>query len=351
MNTKGSSLSTSRESWMRARALCVALSILVTTSALARDAFVQALEPCIESLANSSAGDEPGQNRYHVVLGQSWMVSLFAVAEKDGGNLGSDMCGEIGSGWDLNGPYQWPTGLGELQQAVHLDMITAVWLDHIIRSARAVHNTSAPISRISITRLPEINMHLVRVAFAAAEAQAEAPDSIDMNQYGEVIARDTRVPDQFARIDAEPPQKVQAEAVLPATRAPLDALKLLLSATKAKPTAQILRLTLTNFDAGLVYRNRGDSNIRQTRFDYIDGEPINLADASFEFPPAFEACAMGLKQVQTAVANVVQKKRYQDTKVRLQYLLLECSKEKPKPHWSLVAQEPFEYFDLPGQIE
>jgi hypothetical protein len=330
--------------------LCAALSAL-PVPALARDAFVKALLPCLESLSTSSTDDDPALARYHVVLGQSWLASLFAVAEKDGGNLGSDMCGEIGSGWDLNGPYAWPSSLGEPMQKVDLEMITPVWLDHIIESARAKQNTRAPISRISITRLPEPNTHLVRVAFAAAEAQAEAPESIDLNQHGEVIARDTRVPDQFARIDAEPPQKVQAEAVLPATRAPLDALKLLLSATKAKPTAQILRLTLTNFDAGLVYRNPGASDTRQTRFDYIDGEPINLADASFEFPPAFKACAMSLQQIQTAVHKVVQQKRYQSSAARLQYLLLECSQDKPKPHWSLVAQEPFEYFDLPGQIE
>jgi hypothetical protein len=252
--------------------LCTALIFAPFATAVARHAFVQALEPCLESLSTSSAEDDPALARYHVVLGPSWMVSLFAVAEKDGGHLGSDICGEIGSGWDLNGPYAWPSSLGEPMQKVDLEMITPVWLDHIVRSARAEQHTTAPISRISITRLPEPNTHLVRVAFADAEAQVEAPESIDLNQNGEVIARDTRVPDQFARIDSEPPQKVQAEAVLPATRAPLDALKLLLSATKATPEAQILRLTLTNFDA-------------------------------------------------------------------------------PKPHWSLVAQEPFEYFDLPGQIE
>jgi hypothetical protein len=333
-----------------ATALCIALSAL-PVPALAREMFVQALEPCMESLSTSSTDDAPNQARYHVVLGQSWMVSLFAVAEKDGGNLGSDMCGELGSGWDLNGPYQWPASLGEPMQAVHLDMITPVWLDHIIQSARAAQKTQAPISRISITRLPEPNAHLVRVKFAAAEAQAEAAESVDLNQNGDVIARDSRVPEQFARIDSEPAKNMQAEAVLPATRAPLDALKLLLSATKAKSNAQILRLTLTNFDAGLVYRNPGESEIRQTRFDYIDGEPINLADASFEFPAAFQACAMSLQQVQTAVNKVAQQKRYQSSEARLQYLLLECSKDKPKPHWSLVAQEPFEYFDLPGQIE
>jgi hypothetical protein len=329
-------------------ALCIALSAMAP--ALARDKFVQALEPCLEQLATLSADTDADQARYHVVLGQSWMVSLFAVAEKDGGNLGSDMCGELGSAWDLDGPYEWPSSLGTSKQALNLDMIKPDWLDQIIQRARAEHNTGAPISRISITRLPEQAEHLVRVAFTPAEAEAEAPESIDLNQSGEVIARDPRVPDQFARIDA-PAKKVQAEAELPATRAPLDALKLLLSGTKAEPNAKILRLTLTNFDAGLVYRNPGASDTRQTRFDYIDGERINLVDASFEFPSAFKACAMSLPQIQTALKNVVQQKRYQSTEARLQYLLLECSQQNPKPHWSLVAQEPFEYFDLPGQIE
>jgi|GEM_PF-2206633 len=317
----------------------------------AEDPFVDALEPCLELFKG-----EPTDSRYQVVLGQGWTSALFAVAKEDGGNLGSDMCGELGdSDWDTGGPYLWPAGLGEMTErnAVNLEAITPIWLDHIIASARAVNQSREPIRRITVTHLPETAAVLVRVQFAAAKAQAEAPDSVELNQFGVVIARDVRVPDQLARAPAESnaTPAVIAEMMSAPTIDPQNALALLLSKTQAEPDAQIIRLTLSSFSAGLVYRNSPDAPIRQTEFNFLDAQASGLADAPFEFPAAFKACNLRLQQVKNAVAKVVLQKRYKSAATRLQHLLLECSVDKPKPHWSLVALEPFEYFDLPGQIE
>ena len=111
----------------------------------------------------------------------------------------------------------------------------------------------------------------------------------------------------------------------------------------------MVRLTLSSFAAGLVYRD-ASSVIRQTEFNYIDAQADQVTDASFEFPSAFKTCTMTLTQVKNAVAKVALQKRYQAIAKRLQHLILECSEAKPKPHWSLVALEPFEYFDLPAEF-
>jgi hypothetical protein len=318
--------------------------------AAASDPFVRRLVPCLEFFKGEAL--DP---RYQVVLGQGWTVSLFEVAKEDGGNLGSDLCGDLdASDWDTNGAYLWPERLGEMGEgdAVNLNMITPLWLGLIIDGARAVEKTRAPIQRITITGLPEPGAVLVRVQFAALEAQAEAPASVDLNQQGEVLARETRVPDQLARAPIEVEARAQpAESVSAPTIDPQNALALLLGATKAEPSAQIIRLTLSSFSAGLVYRNGPNAPIRQTEFNFIDAQASGLSDAEFEFPSAFKACNMRLQQVKNALAKVILQKRYQSTATRLQHLLLECSDDKPKPHWSLVALEPFEYFDLPGQIE
>ena len=336
--------------------LAFVFSFSVPLHATAHDPFVSAIEPCIEVFK-----EQADDLRFQIVLGQGWTSALFYVegANANGnGNLGSDMCGDLGaSDWDMNGPYLWPEGLGELSEAdaVNVSMITPDWLDRMINSARAVHKTPGPIQRITITELPEKDAILVRVQFAAVEAQAEAPPSVDFNQQGDVMQRDVRVPDQLARAPeasgSEAPSAVVAESVSAPTIDPQNALALLLSKTQAEPDAQIIRLTLNSFSAGLVYRNGASAPIRQTEFNFIDAQASGLADAPFEFPAAFKACNMRLEQVKKAVAKVALQKRYQAISARLQHLLLECSDDKPKPHWSLVALEPFEYFDLPGQID
>jgi hypothetical protein len=318
--------------------------------AAASDPFVKNLEPCLELLTGEAL--EP---RYQVVLGQGWTVSLFEVAKEHGGNLGSDMCGDLAaSNWDNDGPYLWPEDLGNMGEGnvVNLEMITPRWIELIIDRARAVDKIQALIERITVTGLPEPGAALVRVRFATAEAQAEMPASVDLNQQGEVLTREKRVPDQLERAPAkvEVPAP-QAEAIAAPTIDPQNALAMLIGATKAEPDAQIIRVTLSSFSAGLVYRNGANAPIRQTEFNYVDAQASALSDAEFEFPSTFKACDIRLQQVKNAVAKVVLQKRYQSTAKRLQHLLLECSDDKPKPHWSLFAMEPFEYFDLPGQIE
>jgi len=41
--------------------------------------------------------------------------------------------------------------------------------------------------------------------------------------------------------------------------------------TQAAANAIIVRVTLTNFDAVLVYRNTPNDAVRHTRFDFTDG--------------------------------------------------------------------------------
>jgi hypothetical protein len=332
-----------------AQFLCVILTAVLgalPTHALARDPFITGLEGCLELLQSDSA--EP---RYQIVLGPNWSVALFKISKDDGGNLGSDMCGDLSaSEWDMGGAYAWPASLGELKP-VNQQMITRVWLDQIIDNARASSKNRAPIKRISITMLPDGDGHLTRVQFVSAEAKAEASDSVDLDEQANVVTHDPRLPDQFARveIDASVP-KMPAESVSAPSADPKTALSLLLSITQAQSDAKVIRVTLTNFDAGLVYRNQGDAQTRQARFDFTGGEAGNLADEPFEFPAAFKECAMTLTQVEAAIGKIILQKRYQAIAARLQYLLLECSKENPKPHWFLTAMEPFEYFELPAQF-
>ena len=103
-----------------------------SAGAMARDAFVTELLPCLEQFQEASA-----EHRYQVVLDQGWTASLFSIAEKDGGGLGTDLCGELGNGGlEFGGSYAWPESLGE-PKAVNQKLITPAWLDLIIRNARA----------------------------------------------------------------------------------------------------------------------------------------------------------------------------------------------------------------------
>ena len=324
----------------------VALLTIAAPVALARDAFVTALLPCLELLQKPDS-----DARYQIVLDQGWTATLFRIAEKDGGGLGTDLCGELsGGGMEFAGTYSWPESLGKAI-AVSQNIVTPAWLDQVIRKARAKIATGAPVQRVSITALAEPNAHLVRVQFANAEADSNAVASVDLNSAGVVIARDSRVPDQFPRkAESDQASPVVAETIAAPSVDPRQALALLYAATQAQPDATVVRLTMSSFSAGLVYRNGAKGPIRQTEFNYIDAQADTVKDELFEFPAAFKTCAMTLPQVQNAVAKVALQKRYQAIAKRLQHLILECSEAKPKPHWSLVALEPFEYFDLPAEF-
>ena len=334
-----------RQMFFRIATLAI-LTLLTAPHATARDAFVTALLPCLELLQKPDS--DP---RYQIVLDRGWTATLFNIAEKDGGGLGTDLCGELsGGGMEFAGTYSWPESLGK-PIAVSQSMVTPAWLDQIIRNARAKNASGAPVQRISITALTEPNAHLVRVEFANAEADPNAVASVDLNSAGVVITHDSRVPDQFplkAESDQTPPTVV--EAIAAPSVDPRQALALLIAGSQAKPDATVVRVTLSSFSAGLVYRNAANGPIRQTEFNYIEAQADTVTDELFEFPAAFKTCAMTLPQVNNAVAKVALQKRYQAIAKRLQHLILECSEAKPKPHWSLVALEPFEYFDLPAEL-
>ena len=322
------------------------LSALAAPYACARDAFVTALLPCLEQLEAAKT-----DSRYQIVLDQGWTATLFSIAEKDGGGLGTDLCGELGGGGlEFGGAYSWPESLGN-PKPVSQRLVTPAWLDQIIRNARAKNATVAPVQRVSITALTEPNAHLVRVQFASAEASPDTETSVDLNAAGVVVARNSRVPDQFPRkAESEHASTAVAEAMAAPSVDPRQALSLLIAASQAKPDATVVRITLSSFNAGLVYRNGANSAIRQTDFNYIDAQADSAKDEPFEFPSAFKPCTMSMAQAQTAVDKVALQKRYQAIAKRLQHLILECSEAKPKPHWSLVALEPFEYFDLPAEF-
>lgn len=322
-------------------ALLLLMSAL-SAPAQGREAFIDNLQPCLRQLQRPGA--EP---IYRVVLDQGWTAGLFAIAPKDGGDLGTDLCGDLdGGGMAFAGTFIWPASLGPAK-AIDQSLITPVWLERIVQSARrSLRAPDQRVQRISVTALPAHRAHLVRVQFSDRQGKST---SVDLSELGVVIKRDARVPDDFERKPDSAPKPVAAKSAAP-TVDPQGALRALLAKTTARSNATVLRLTLTNFDAGLVYQNGAGAAIRQTQFNFIDGERLEVTDAEFDFPPAFKACAMRLDQVKSAVSDVVTQRRYKASAARLQYLLLECSQDKPKPHWSLVAMEPFEYFDLPADL-
>ena len=76
--------------------------------------------------------------------------------------------------------------------------------------------------------------------------------------------------------------------------------------TQAAANAIIVRVTLTNFDAVLVYRNTPNDAVRHTRFDFTDGIARATRDEIYEVPPSLKLCAMTLTQVQNAITKVAQ---------------------------------------------
>lgn len=299
------------------------ISMLTAPHALAaRDVFITALLPCLEQFQDVSV--EP---RFQIVLDQGWTAALFSIAEKDGGGLGTDLCGELGGGGlAFSGSYVWPQSLGA-PKAVTQKLVSPAWLDQAIQNARKKNANRNPVQRISVTALPERDAHLVRVQFVGAEADARL--SVDLNAAGAVIARDARVPERFplkAESDAAP--AAPAESIAAPSVDPRQALALLLGATQAKADATVLRLTLSSFSAGLVYRDHASSPTRQTQFNYIDAQADTVTDALFDFPPAFKPCTMTLAQAHAADGKVALQKRYQAIAKRLQHLILECSADR-----------------------
>ena len=320
-------------------------TLIATPYAAARDPFVTALLPCLEQFQEA-----PTDSRYQIVLDQGWTATLFAIAEKDGGGLGTDLCGKLdGGAMEFAAAYTWPENLGA-PKAVTQSLVSPTWLDTVIRNARANGGTGAPVQRVSITALAQPNSHLVRVQFASAEADTKGIASVDLDADGVVIKHDTRVPDQFPRkAEANRAPEAVAEAVAPPSADPRQALSILLAATQAKPDAKVVRLVLSSFSAEIDYRNGANSDIRQTQFNYMDAQASTATDELFEFPTAFKECAMTLEQAKNAVAKVALQKRFSAVSKRLQHLILECSEENPKPRWLLTALEPFEYFYLPAE--
>lgn len=316
-----------------------------SSNAAVRDPFVVALLPCLEQFQEA-----PTDSRYQIVLDQGWTATLFAIAEKDGGGLGTDLCGQLdGGGLEFGGAYSWPENLGT-PKAVTLSLVTPTWLDTVVRNARAKSGSGAPVLRVSITALSQPDSHLVRVQFANAEADNNGIASVDLNADGVVIEHNARVPDQFPRkAEANRAPEAVAEAVAAPSVDPRQALTILLAATQAKPDAKIVRLVLSSFSASIDYRNGANGDIRQTQFNYIDSQASAATDELFEFPPALRECAMTLGQAKNAVAKVAMQKRFSAISKRLQHLILECSAASPKPRWSLTALEPFEYFYLPAE--
>ncbi len=320
-------------------------ALSTTSNAAERDAFVTALLPCLEQFQKA-----PTDSRYQIVLDQGWTATLFSIAEKDGGGLGTDLCGQLdGGAMEFAGTFTWPESLGAAKP-VNESLITPTWLDKVIGNARAKSGSGAPVQRVSITGLSQPNSHLVRVQFANAEADTKGIASVDLNADGVVIKHDARVPDQFPRkAEANRAPEAVAEAVAAPSADPKQALALLIAATQAKPDAKIVRIVLSSFSAEIDYRNDANSDIRQTQFNYMDAQASTATDELFEFPSALKECAMTLEQAKNAVAKLAQQKRFSAISKRLQHLILECSEENPKPRWLLTALEPFEYFYLPAE--
>jgi hypothetical protein len=334
---------------MKARFFAALLLISWAPWMMATDPFVSAIKPCLEILTAPPEDADSDAARYQIVLGPGWTAGLFAVADADGGGLGTDSCGDLDEEamTFTDGRFAWPESLGA-RRAVDLKMMTPKWLEQTLWAARAASHLDAPsVQRVSVTALPDGHSHLVRVQLASKDV---ASLTLDLNASGEVLERNMDVPDQFPKMtEAETTTAAPAKNMAPPTVDPQNALKLLLAGTKASSNAVVLRLTLSSFSAGLVYKNGASGKTQQTQFSFIDGAVQDVTDQEFDLPPAFEACAMTLEQAQNAVNGVTKQKRYQAIAGRLQHLLLECTQQKSAPHFSLFALEPFEYFDLPAQ--
>jgi len=333
--------------------LVLAMALALTSgSAWAREQFVRALEPCLDYVRKEASGQH-----FQLVMDQGWLALLFPLESAQAG-LGSDLCGELGNGGlAFGGGYAWPAELGPENgpenSGIDRSMVNAAWLERAIIAARTSARTSAPVRRVTLTALPEPREYLVRVQFGSAEAEAERAEgaSVDLNRKLRVVARDVRIPDELPRQVAGAQSEASGETAAAPTVDPIAAYGLLLEKTEAAGSrAKVARVALANFGANLNYRNPGSNGMRQTAYDYIDAQATNLRDEVFEFPAAFKPCTMSLAEAQFAIEHVVTVARVRELAPRLQHLILECSAKNPKPHWSAIAMDPFEYFDLPAKL-
>ena len=315
-------------------------------------AFVAKLEPCIELLEAKDSSDT-----YQIIFGKGWQVQLFEIAAKDGGGLGSDMCGELDG--VLMGGYNMPEQLGweSIPAGARLNEFnfTRVWLRQALAHAEAaLPNGQAgkvDIERVTVSLLPEDSQFLVRVFFAAtnAEMQAEAPPvvTVDLNSGLQVIKRDNRVPDTLVpRTQTErPPVLEQGSAPSVDPEAAWNSL--LRSPEVSDGT--IVRVIFSNFSANVNYQLGAAKTMRNTSYDFIEGEQLNFKSEDFEFPAAFKKCALTRKQVESAIVGIKKNAKFKSLAPRLLHLILECRAERGKAIWSLTAMEPFEYLDVPAQ--
>lgn len=311
--------------------------------------FVAKLEPCIEFLEAKESSDT-----YQIIFGQGWQVQVFEVAAKHGGGLGVDLCGDL-DGAPTDG-FAMPEGLGwesipagaRLKEA----SFTGKWLRQALAQAESALPGNAgalAIERVTISLLPGDAQFHVRVSYAPtqAEQQAEASAAItvDLNTALEPVARDRRVPDELP-----PRTQTQAPIVAEKTSAPSvdpeGAWRTLLRSNPEIAEATMARVIFSSFAADVNFLV--GKTMRNTTYNYIDGEELPVETNDFEFPAAFKKCALSAKQVESAISGIKAHPKYRELAPRLLHLILECRQEKGKAVWSLTAMEPFEYLDVPA---
>jgi hypothetical protein len=323
------------------------IALAAASPARANDqAFVEALTPCLEYVRTEASGQHP-----QLLLDQGWLALMFTIPAEDGGGMGTDLCGELGNGGlQFGGAYLWPEAL-QHSEAINIKrgQITEAWLRRTIAAARAHAKTRADISRVTLTALPD-GASVTRVYFKLPEASSGA--TVDLSMDAVVQPKDVRIPDQLTRAaENSAAPVVMAEAMRAPTVDPWAAFAMLRTITKANHAqAKVSRAVFSSFAALLEYRD-ADQTGRATQFDVLDGSAANLKDDLHAFPAAFKACAMTLSEIEAALAHLRTQTRYQKIAPRLLHLMLQCTAEKPKPHWNLTAMEPFEYFDLPAVIQ
>jgi hypothetical protein len=327
--------------------LMAAMLALAPMIAAADDGdFVEALTPCMKYVRDDADGQTP-----QLVLDQGWLALMISRASDGGGGLIADLCGELGNGGlAFGGAYQWPEALQHSERvSIDRSRIDQAWLKRVIATARSHAKSKHSVNRITITALPDGDS-VVRVFFAIAESGADS--SVDLSMDAVVQRKNAQLPDQLSRqVETTHSKPPVAEAMAAPTIDPWSAFAQLLTHSQAnRAGAKVSRVVFSSFAANLEYRDAANIG-RVTRFDFLNGSAGNLKDELHTFPAAFKACALTLSEIKAALAHLRQETKHQDIAPRLQHLMLQCSADKPNPHWNLIAMEPFEYFDLPANLQ
>jgi hypothetical protein len=324
----------------------VVIGMALSCSAHAQDAFVDELKPCLDYV-------QKAEGKHHqLVMGQGWTSLLFELEAKDGGGLGHDLCGELGNGGlEFAQTFAFPEVFDAKGPGIDHSLISAAWLDQVIRAARDFARHRLPVARVTLSRVKD-GKHVVRVYFSQAEADTDEMLAVDLDEQARVIARFYNLPDQLeAKLESETPQASVAESDSAPTIDVLEALRRVTSASSADAAnAVVARVVYSNFAVNLDYRN-GPSPMRQTSINYIDNQYAEPSDGEFEFPAAFMPCKLTLSQVKAATAALAKLERYRSVAKRAQHAILECSKQNPKPHWQVIVMDPFEYFDVDAALK